>query len=194
MIGSTARRRGAVASQLFLAGMLSASMAAADEPADSSPPQGAHAFSFASIDGGTLELSDFAGRPLLIANTASRCGFTGQYADLQAVWDSYRDRGLVVIAVPSDDFRQELASDAEVASFCETTFGVDFPMTTISSVRGAGAHPLFQWIAAAGGTQPSWNFHEYLIGPDGTLVAQFDTPTRATDPTVTAAIDTVLPD
>ena len=183
------------AAGIVLAGVAMASTVPADEPPATDPTfAGVHGFSFASIDGGILDLSDFADRPLLIANTASRCGYTGQYADLQAVWDRYRDRGLVVIAVPSGDFRQELDSDAAVASFCDATFGIDFPMTTISSVRGAGAHPLFQWIAATGGTQPSWNFHEYLFAADGTLAAQFDTPTRATDPVVTAAIERILAD
>jgi len=95
---------------------------------------------FGNIDGGEIRLSDWQGQPVLVVNTASRCGFTHQYDGLQALYDKYRDRGLVVLAVPSDDFRQELSSEAEVKEFCEVNFGLDIPMTTITPVKGSRAH------------------------------------------------------
>ncbi|MFQ6550377.1 glutathione peroxidase [Aestuariibius sp. 2305UL40-4] len=126
---------------------------------------------FPSIDGGTLELSDWAGQPILIVNTASLCGFVDQYAGLQELWERYRDDGLVVLAVPSDDFRQELGSDEEVAEFCELTYGLDLPMTTITSVRGADAHPVYDWLLDEAGFVPRWNFNKALIGRDGEVAA-----------------------
>ena len=152
----------------------------------------AYDFTFPSISGDTLALSEYEGRPILITNTASRCGFTHQYDGLQTVWETYRDRGLVVIGVPSNDFRQELANEDEVRRFCEVNFAIDFPMTAITQVTGPDAHPFFQWIETQDATQPTWNFKEYLIGPDGLLVAEFSTATNPTDPQVTAAIESVL--
>ena len=103
---------------------------------------------FDSIDGGDLRVSDWRGQPVLLVNTASRCGFTYQYDGLQELYDRYRDRGLVVLAVPSNDFRQELSSEEEVKEFCEVNFGLDIPMTTITPVRGSQAHPLYASLAA----------------------------------------------
>ncbi|MEM9247577.1 MAG: glutathione peroxidase, partial [Pseudomonadota bacterium] len=116
--------------------------ARADSPAQSL------GFTFPSIDGGTLALGDWLGRPVLVVNTASRCGFTRQYEALQALYDRYRADGLIVLAIPSNDFRQELATEAEVREFCEVTFGLDLPMTEITAVRGRDAHPFYQWLAA----------------------------------------------
>ncbi len=152
----------------------------------------AYDFSFAGIAGDTLALSEYEGRPILITNTASRCGFTYQYDGLQTVWETYRDQGLVVIGVPSNDFRQELASEEEVRRFCEVNFAIDFPMTAITQVSGPDAHPFFQWIETQNASQPTWNFKEYLIGPDGALVAEFSTTTNPTDPQVLSAIESVL--
>lgn len=137
----------------------------------------AHDFTFTDIDGAPMPLRSFAGKALLVVNTASRCGFTGQYAGLQTLWETYRDRGLVVIAVPSDAFNQELSSEEAVRDFCEATYGVDFPMTQITQVRGAGAHPFYRWAAQALGPReaPRWNFHKYLIDGQGRAVAAFGT-------------------
>jgi glutathione peroxidase len=123
--------------------------------------------SFPSIDGGTLELSEWAGRPVLVVNTASRCGFTGQYEGLQQLYDTYREAGLVVLAVPSDDFRQELGTAEEVKEFCELTFGIDMPMADITAVRGSAAHPFYAAVRQETGFQPRWNFNKVLIGRDG---------------------------
>ncbi|MEM7238836.1 MAG: glutathione peroxidase, partial [Pseudomonadota bacterium] len=141
----------------------------------------AHEFSFTDIDGAALKLAGFAGRPLMIVNTASRCGFTYQYDGLQALYDTYRGRGFMLIGVPSGDFGgQELASETEVKHFCEVNFSLDFPLTEITRVRGRNAHPFYQWAREVLGPSnaPTWNFHKYLIAPDGQLVHAFPTSTE----------------
>ena len=165
---------------------------AAMPPASRAGQASAHDFAFDDIDeAGELRLADFAGRPVLVVNTASRCGYTYQYDALQALYDRYRDRGLVVLGVPSDDFNQELASAAEVKDFCAVNFAIDFPMTTITPVSGAGAHPFYRWAAERAGA-PRWNFHKYLVGPDGQLVAAFPTKTEPDASEVTRAIEALL--
>ena len=149
-------------------------------------------FSFASIDGGTLDLRTFRGGPVLVVNTASRCGFTGQYDGLQALWDRYRDRGLTVVGIPSDSFRQELRSADAVKEFCEVNFAIDFPMSDIVSVTGADAHPFYRW-AASEGAAPGWNFHKILLGPDGEIVRDFPTRIAPDAPDLVAAIEAQLP-
>jgi len=150
-------------------------------------------FRFASIDGGTLSLADWSGRPVLVVNTASRCGFTPQYDGLQALYDRYRDRGLVVLAVPSQDFRQELGSDAAVKEFCELNFDLDLPMTTITPVRGPGAHPFYRWLSQTRGWQPSWNFNKVLIGPDGSVAGTWGSAARPQSKAITGPIEALLP-
>ncbi|MGY6643681.1 MAG: glutathione peroxidase [Salinarimonas sp.] len=153
----------------------------------------AHSFSFETIDGGRLDLARFRGRPILVVNTASRCGFTAQYEGLQYLHGRYRDAGLVVIGVPSNDFRQELASNEEVAAFCEARFGIDFPLTAISRVTGAQAHPFYRWAREVRpGETPRWNFHKYLIAPDGDIAAVFATTTAPEHPHVITAIEALL--
>lgn len=155
----------------------------------------AHDFAFSGIDGGTLRLADYAGRPVLVVNTASMCGFTPQYDGLQALYDAYRDRGLVVLGVPSDDFGgQEYNTASEVKHFCEVNFSLDFPMADITPVKGPGAHPFYIWARAAlgPGKAPRWNFHKYLIGPDGAAVAAFGTTTKPMSRPITSAIDALL--
>ncbi|MEO3428200.1 glutathione peroxidase [Pelagibius sp. CAU 1746] len=164
--------------------------AAAAEPAAS-----AHDFAFTSIEGQPLPLSQFKGKVVLLVNTASRCGFTPQYEGLQAVWERYRDRGLVVLGVPSNDFGgQEPGSEAEIKQFCEVNFSVDFPLTSKEQVVGEAAHPFYRWAAAQLGfaAKPRWNFHKYLIGPDGALVDWFATTTKPTAAKVTKAIEAQL--
>ena len=147
---------------------------------------------FASIDGGTLSLEDWRGGPVLVVNTASRCGFTGQYAGLQDIYDRYRDRGLVVLAVPSDDFRQELGSAAEVKEFCEVNFDLDLPMTDITAVTGPQAHPFYKAVKAETGFEPRWNFNKVLIGPDGAVVETWGSATRPDSRAVTSRIEALL--
>ncbi|MCB1331784.1 MAG: glutathione peroxidase [Maritimibacter sp.] len=133
---------------------------------------------FRTIEGGTLTLSDWAGQPVLVVNTASQCAFTGQYEGLQDLYDRYRDRGLVVLAVPSDDFNQELDTEAAVKDFCEINFGIDLPMTAITHVKGPEAHPFFRSLREEAGFEPGWNFNKVLIGADGALVATYGSPVR----------------
>ena len=128
---------------------------------------------FGSIDGGTLTLSEWEGQPILVVNTASMCAFSDQYRDLQALYDRFRDDGLVVLAVPSDDFNQEFASDQEVKDFCELVYGIDMPMTVITGVKGRNAHPFYQSLRQEVGFAPRWNFNKVLLDREGKLVETF---------------------
>jgi glutathione peroxidase len=153
-------------------------------------------FRFDAIDGEPLPLSTFQGKALLVVNTASQCGYTPQYADLVTVWRQYRDRGLVVLGVPSNDFGgQEPGSAQQIKQFCEVNYDVDFPLTAKSVVSGADAHPLYRWLATELGTQstPRWNFHKYVIGADGRPIAAFPSQVKPTDAKLIAAIEQALP-
>ena len=155
----------------------------------------AHSFSFTSIDGKPMPLSGFAGKAVLVVNTASACGLTPQYKGLEALWRDYKGRGLVVLGVPCNDFgAQEPGTEGEIKTFCETSFGVDFPMTSKEHVIGAGAHPFYQWAAkelGEGGT-PRWNFHKYLVAKDGALAGTFGSRTEPEAADVKAAIEAAL--
>ncbi len=155
----------------------------------------AHSFSFSSIDGKPMPLSGFAGKAVLVVNTASACGLTPQYKGLEALWREYKGRGLVVLGVPCNDFgAQEPGTEGEIKTFCETSFGVDFPMTSKEHVLGAAAHPFYQWAAkelGEGGT-PRWNFHKYLVAKDGTLAGTFGSRTEPEAADVKAAIEAAL--
>lgn len=122
-------------------------------------------------------LCQYSGKVVLVVNTASFCGFTPQYKGLEALDTKYRARGLVVLGFPSNDFAQESGSNKEIADFCESTFGVKFPMFSKSSVRGSDANPLFKQLAQASGTTPKWNFYKYLIGRDGKVVQAWSSMT-----------------
>lgn len=153
--------------------------------------QTAYDFSFPSIIGGEVQLSDFQDKVVLLVNTASMCGFTPQYAGLQKLWEEYRDEGLVVLGVPSGDFGgQEYADDAAIQEFCEVNFDVDFPLTSKTDVTGDDAHPFFKWAVEELGSDraPKWNFHKYLIGRTGKLVDSFDTRVKPGDDEVLSAI------
>jgi glutathione peroxidase len=158
------------------------------------PAAAGEGFVFPSIDGGTIDLAQWAGRPVLVSNTASLCAFTPQYEALQALYDRYRDRGLVVLAVPSDSFRQELDTAEEVRAFCELTYGLDLPMADITDVRGRDAHPFYRWLAEAHGVAPGWNFAKVLIGPDGDYVADWGPRANPLAGEITAAIEALLPE
>ena len=129
-------------------------------------------FHLTALNGQPLPLSVFAGRPLIVVNTASKCGFTPQYKSLQKLWEDMKDEGLVVLGVPSNDFgNQEPGDAATIGAFCEKNYGVTFPLAAKVHVRGAAADPLFQWLSENGGyfARPRWNFYKYLIGKDGKL-------------------------
>ena len=157
--------------------------------AEATLPEG---LTFRGITGETLALDDWRGRPILVVNTASRCGFTRQYDEMQALHDRFADRGLVVLAVPSGDFNQELSSNAEVAEFCEVNFGLTFPMTGITHVRGAQAHPFYAWLAETQGFVPRWNFNKVLLGPDGRVAGHWGSMAAPTGPGILRAIDAAL--
>lgn len=150
-------------------------------------------FRWRSIDGGEVGFADWAGRPVLVANTASLCGYTPQYAELQALQDAYEDRGLVVLAVPSDSFAQELGSEAEVQDFCEVNWGLDLPMTAITPVRGEAAHPFFAWLREQEGWEPAWNFNKVLVGGDGRVLGTWGSDASPTGPEIRRAVEAALP-
>jgi glutathione peroxidase len=165
-------------------------------PAAAAEAGTAHAYGFVSIEGEPLPMAGYAGRPVLVVNTASMCGYTYQYAALQRVWSAYRDRGLVVLGVPSNDFGgQEPGSATEIKTFCEVNFDVDFPLTEKVHVQGESAHPMFVWLRQRLGPQagPRWNFHKYLIAPDGTAVAAWPSAVDPDSPKITTAIESLLP-
>ena len=174
---------------LFL--MLEAILVTPVNPAVASTPVTAHDFVFDNIVGGSLPLADYRGKTVLLVNTASQCGFTGQYEGLQTLWETYRDRGLVVIGVPSDDFGgQEPGNAAQIKSFCEVNFGIDFPMADKVRVKGPEAHPYYQWIAKQGQLKvPRWNFHKHLIDRDGHLVDWFAPTTGPSSAKLISAIE-----
>jgi glutathione peroxidase len=155
----------------------------------------AHDFSFDGLTGGVIALKAFAGKPVLLVNTASECGFTPQYADLKALHDRLGPRGLVVLGVPSNDFGgQEPGDAAAIQRFCTTRYRVDFPMTAKQRVLGAEAHPFYRWVAESlgEGAVPRWNFHKFLIGPDGALVDGWPSRVSPQDPKIVAAIEPLL--
>ena len=152
----------------------------------------AYDFEFQSIDGKPLKLSQFKGHPVLVVNTASASGYTPQYRGLEALWRKYRDKGLVVLGVPSNDFgRQEPGTEAEIKTFCSTKYDVTFPMTAKYPVTGANAHPLYKWVQSQAGEAgaPRWNFHKYLLGADGGLAGIFASKVAPDDGALAAAIE-----
>jgi glutathione peroxidase len=157
----------------------------------------AHDFEFTAIDGQPLPLADWDGKAVLVVNTASECEFTPQYEALQTLWQQYRGRGLVVLGVPSNDFGdQEPGSEADIKRFCEATYRTDFPLTAKVKVIGGDAHPLFRWIESEFGEAlaPRWNFHKYLIAPDGTLAGAWPSRVEPGSAEIATAIEENLPD
>ena len=154
----------------------------------------AYAFSFAGLKGSEIRLADYAGKPILVVNTASQCGYTPQYAGLQDLWKRYRERGLMIVGVPSNDFGgQEPGGAAEIEHTAHDGYGVGFPLAAKAEVRGSGQHPFYKWAAAEKPLElPRWNFHKYLIGRDGHVAASFATQVEPTDARVIAAIEKEL--
>jgi glutathione peroxidase len=155
----------------------------------------AHEFAFTSIDGQPLPLSTFRDNVVLVVNTASQCGLTPQYDGLEKLYSEYRDRGLVVLGVPCNQFAgQEPGTEAEIKDFCETRFKVDFPLTGKVEVKGDGAHPFYRWAEQQLGESatPVWNFHKILIGRNGEAIRAFGPRTDPLDSEITDQIEKVL--
>jgi len=154
----------------------------------------AYAFTFKGLDGSEILLASYAGRPVLVVNTASLCGYTPQYTGLQALWTRYRGKGLIVLAVPSNDFGgQEPGAAKDIGKTAHEEYHVTFPLTEKVAVKGKDAHPFYKWAAIERPLEaPRWNFHKYLIGRDGHLAAAFTSAVEPTDPRVIAAIEKEL--
>ena len=155
----------------------------------------AHDFSFTAIDGKLLPLTQFAGKIVLVVNTASECGSTPQYEGLEQLWRENKDKGLVVLGVPCNDFGgQEPGTEAQIATFCEANYGVTFPLAAKAHVKGKNAHPFYQWAGEQAGLlgRPKWNFHKYLIGRDGRFLGWFSTQAKPTGPKITKALEQAL--
>jgi glutathione peroxidase len=173
---------------VLIAGAL-ASPAFAGESA--SRPTG-YGFSFKGLNDGTIALSAYAGKPILVVNVASLCGYTPQYTGLEELWNRYRDRGLAIIGVPSNDFFQEPGAAAEIESTAHQ-YGVDFPLTEKTSVKGPQAHPFYKWAALEKPLDtPRWNFHKYLVGHDGYIAGAFATAVEPLDARLIAAVEKEL--
>ena len=135
----------------------------------------AYEFEFESLNGGKIKLSDYKNKVLVLVNVASRCGFTKQYNDLQKLWDNYKDKDLIVIGIPTNDFKQEPASNSDIKDFCEQNFNINFPMTEKINVLGNEAHPFYKWAKEnfGKGAIPKWNFHKIIISKNGKIADTF---------------------
>lgn len=170
-----------IAGAVLAASSLVSTVMAGPNGSDRSSSTNAHDFSFQSIEGDTLPLSSFAGKAILIVNTASLCGFTPQYEELQTLWTDLKESGLIVLGVPSNDFgNQEPGTSEEIVSFCQGAYGVTFPLTEKVKIKGENAHPFYRWAREALGPAkiPRWNFHKYLVAPDGGLVKAYNSSVR----------------
>jgi len=151
-------------------------------------------FSIESITGETINLNDYKNKAVLIVNTASYCGFTKQYDELQELWDLYKSRGLIVIGVPSNSFNQEKNSNSDVKEFCEVNFNINFPLTTITEVKGENAHELFKWAKDNHGKSavPKWNFHKILINKEGKIEDTFASFTNPMSKKIIKKLEKIL--
>jgi glutathione peroxidase len=155
----------------------------------------AYDFEFKTLDGADLPLTTFKDKVVLVVNVASKCGLTPQYDGLEKLYSEMKDQGLVVLGVPSNQFAgQEPGTSEEIAEFCRTTYGIDFPMTEKVDVKGPDAHPFYKWAVAEVGepAEPVWNFHKLLVGKDGSLINVFGPRTDPHDPELVAAIKDAL--
>lgn len=154
----------------------------------------AYVFTFPALAGGEIRLADYAGRPLLVVNTASQCGYTPQYAGLQELWTEFGGRGLMILGVPSNDFGgQEPGGAAEIANTAQQHYGVQFPIAAKAIVKGPNAHPFYKWAAGLRPKDiPRWNFHKYLVGRDGYIAEVFPESVEPSDTRVKTAIARAL--
>ena len=152
----------------------------------------AYDFSFTDIDGNNLPLSKFKGKPLLLFNSASKCGFTSQYTGLQEIHEAYKDKGLIVIGVPSDNFNQEPGSEKDIKEFCMVNFNITFELTKKNNVVGNNAHPLFKWLNDTYGARPKWNFFKFVINKDGKLEKHFSSMVSPSSKNLISTINNVI--
>ena len=151
-------------------------------------------FKIESISGEIIDFRDYKNKVILIVNTASYCGFTKQYSELQQLWDKYKSRGLIVLGIPSNSFNQEKSSNSEVKKFCEVNFNINFPLSTITNVKGKNAHEIFKWAENNHGKSaiPKWNFHKILINKEGKIEDTFTPFTKPTSPKIAKKIEEIL--
>ena len=151
-------------------------------------------FSIDSITGEKIDFKDYQNKVILIVNTASYCGFTKQYNELQKLWNLYKEEGLIVLGVPSNSFNQEKNNNSDVKEFCEVNFNIDFPLTTITNVKGKNAHELFKWALENHGksAEPKWNFHKILINKEGKVEDTFSSFTKPLSKKIIKAIENIL--
>ena len=151
-------------------------------------------FKLNNITGGQIDLKNYQNKVVLVVNTASYCGFTSQYNDLQLLWEKYKSNGLIVLGIPSNSFNQEKKADADVKEFCEVNFNIDFPMTTITEVKGENSHELFKWAEKNYGKSaiPKWNFHKILINKEGKIEDTYSSFTNPMSEKITSKIEKLL--
>ena len=151
-------------------------------------------FKINSISGEQIDLGNYKNKVILVVNTASYCGFTNQYNDLQLLWEKYKSEGLIVLGVPSNSFNQEKKEDSDVKEFCEVNFNINFPMTTITEVKGENSHELFKWAEKSYGKSaiPKWNFHKILINKEGKIEETYNSFTKPMSKKITSKIESLL--
>ncbi len=154
----------------------------------------AYDYEFKGIDGNDIKLSEYKNKVIIVVNVASRCGYTPQYEDLQNLWSKYKKKDLIVIGVPTNNFRQEPGSNKEIKDFCETNFGITFPMTEKINVIGGNSHPFFKWAKKdyGIGAIPKWNFHKIIIGKNGKIVETFSSITKPNSKKFLATIEKLI--
>ena len=154
----------------------------------------AYDYTFDNIDGDKIELKDFKNKVIVVVNVASRCGYTSQYEDLQKLWTNYEKKKLVVIGVPTNNFKQEPGSNKEIKKFCETNFGINFPMSEKIDVIGKDAHPFYKWAKENHGIGaiPKWNFHKIIVGKNGKVVDTFASFTKPTSKKFIKSIEKLI--
>ena len=151
-------------------------------------------FKIESISGEIINLNEYKDKVVLLVNTASYCGFTKQYTDLQTLWDKYKSKGLIVLGIPSNSFNQEKNNDKDIKEFCEVNFNINFPLTTITNVKGNNAHEIFKWAQKNHGNSavPKWNFHKILINKEGKIEDTFTSFTKPTSNKIIKIIEKIL--
>ena len=154
----------------------------------------AYDYKFNGIDGNPIKLDEYKNKVIIVVNVASRCGYTPQYEGLQSLWSEYKDKNLIIIGVPTNNFRQEPGSNKEIKDFCETNFGITFPLTEKTSVIGNNSHPFYKWAKKDFGIRaiPKWNFHKIIIGKDGKISDTFSSITKPTSKKFLKVIENLI--